>query len=177
MDNGTSTSLWLTQKFPCSRSCPGLPGLLRSLWNLHQCLKIPNRICHYPKRQATCILFKETYGSSNKIHHHRSWTACDSGNTLWVQVYFPWTSDYNLHQSQESYLFELHYWLHHLLAIDCWGIWSPNIVYLPSKCNIIANAPSCLPKLHEPHNESFCSHHILQNQKSLQHFKSLQSLT
>jgi hypothetical protein len=30
----------------------------------------------------------------------------------------------------------------------------PNIVYLPGKHNIIANALSCLPKLKEPHDES-----------------------
>jgi hypothetical protein len=50
---------------------------------------------------------------------------------LWVQVYSPWTSDYNLHQSQESYLFKLHYWLRHSLSIDCWGIWSQHC--LPSR--------------------------------------------
>jgi hypothetical protein len=66
-----------------------------------------------PKRQATCILFKETYWSSNEIHCHRTWAACDSGNTFWVQMYSPWTFDYNLHWSQESYLFKLHYgWCH-----------------------------------------------------------------
>jgi hypothetical protein len=30
----------------------------------------------------------------------------------------------------------------------------PNIVYLPDKHNIIADALSCLPKLKEPHDES-----------------------
>jgi hypothetical protein len=130
MDNITSTSLRLTQKFPRSRSCPHLPGLLRPLQNLHRQLKIPNQIHHYPKRQATCILFKETYWSSNEIHHHRTQTACDSGNTSWVKVYSSWTFDYDLHQSQESYLFELHYWLRHLLVIDCWGIRSKHC--LPS---------------------------------------------
>jgi hypothetical protein len=100
MDNRTSTSLWLPQKFPCLQSCPHLPGLLCSSWNLHQHLKIPNWIYHYPnKGQATRILFQETYRSSNKIHCHRTWTACDSGNTLWVQVYSPRTFDYNLHWS------------------------------------------------------------------------------
>jgi hypothetical protein len=29
--------------------------------HLQQCLQIPNQIHHYPKRKATCILFKETY--------------------------------------------------------------------------------------------------------------------
>jgi hypothetical protein len=33
-------------------------------------------------------------------------------------------------------------------------VYGPNIVYLPSKCNIIADALSCLPKLHETHDES-----------------------
>jgi hypothetical protein len=37
-------------------------------------------------------------------------------------VYPPWTFDYNLHESQESYLVKFHYWLCHLLVIDCWGI-------------------------------------------------------
>jgi hypothetical protein len=46
-----------------------------------QCLKIPNWICHYPKGQATYILFQETYWSPNKIHCHRTGTACDSRNT------------------------------------------------------------------------------------------------
>ena len=32
--------------------------------------------------------------------------------------------------------------------------YGPNIVYLPGKCNIIADALSCLPKLNEPHDES-----------------------
>jgi hypothetical protein len=32
--------------------------------------------------------------------------------------------------------------------------YGPNIIYLPSKCNIIANALSRLPKLNEPHEES-----------------------
>jgi hypothetical protein len=32
--------------------------------------------------------------------------------------------------------------------------YSPNIVYFPGKHNIIADALSCLPKLHEPHDES-----------------------
>ncbi len=141
------------KKFPHSRRCPRLPRLLRSLQNLHRCLKIPNRICHYPKGQATCILFKETYWSSNEIHHHRTQTACDSGNTSWVQVYSPQTFDYNLHWSQESYLLNFttdcitHWWL----IVEGYG---PNIVYLPGKCNIIADALSRLPKLNEPHDES-----------------------
>ncbi len=42
MDNQTSTSLWLTQKFSHLQSCPCLPGLLCSLWNLQQCLKVPH---------------------------------------------------------------------------------------------------------------------------------------
>jgi hypothetical protein len=130
MDKRTSTSLWLTQKFPHSWSCPCLPRLLHSLWNLHRCLKIPNWIHHHSKGQATCILFKKTHRSSNKIHCDRTGTACNSGNTLWVQVYSPWTFDHNLHQSQESYLFKFHYWSHHLLAIDCWGIRSQHC--LPS---------------------------------------------
>jgi hypothetical protein len=114
-----------------SQSCPRLPGLLHSFWNLHRHLQVPNWIRHYPKRQATCILFKETYWFSNKIHQHRTRTSCDSGNTSWVQVYSPQTFDYNLHWSQESYLFKLHYWLCHLLAIDCCGIWSQHC--LPSR--------------------------------------------
>jgi hypothetical protein len=32
--------------------------------------------------------------------------------------------------------------------------YGPNIVYLPGKHNIIADALSCLPKLNEPHDES-----------------------
>jgi hypothetical protein len=32
--------------------------------------------------------------------------------------------------------------------------YGPNIVYLPRKCNIIADAVSCLPKLNDPHDES-----------------------
>jgi hypothetical protein len=32
--------------------------------------------------------------------------------------------------------------------------YGPNIVYLPSKCNIIADALSCLPKLNELHDKS-----------------------
>ncbi len=75
MDSRTSSSLWLTQK-------------------------LPNQIHHYPKGQVTCILFKETYQSSNEIHCHRTRTACHSVNTLWVQVYYPQTFDYNLHWSQ-----------------------------------------------------------------------------
>ncbi len=130
MDKGTSTSLWLTQKFPHSWSCPCLPRLLGSLWNLHQCLKIPNWIHHYSKGQATCILFQETHWSSNEIHCDRTRTACNSGNASWVQMYSRWTFEYNLHQSRESYLFKLHYPLHHSLAIDCWGIWSQHC--LPS---------------------------------------------
>ncbi len=130
MDTTTSTSLQLTQTFPCSQSCPCLPRLLCSLWNLHRCLKIPNWIHHYTKGQATCILFKKTHWSSNEIHCDRTQTACDSGNTLWVQVYSPWTFDSDLHQSQESYLFKLHYQLRHLLVIDCWGIRSQHC--LPS---------------------------------------------
>ena len=43
-------------------------------------------------------------------------------------------------------------------CITCWQLiveeYGPNIVYLPSKCNIIADALSCLPKLNEPHDES-----------------------
>jgi hypothetical protein len=42
--------------------------------------------------------------------------------------------------------------------ITCWQLiveeYGPNIVYLPSKHNIIANNLSCLPKLNEPHDES-----------------------
>jgi hypothetical protein len=43
-------------------------------------------------------------------------------------------------------------------CVTCWQFiveeYSPNIVYLPGKCNIIANALSRLPKLNEPHDES-----------------------
>jgi hypothetical protein len=42
--------------------------------------------------------------------------------------------------------------------VTCWRLiveeYGPKIVYLPGKCNIIANALSCLPKLDEPHDES-----------------------
>jgi hypothetical protein len=42
-------------------------------------------------------------------------------------------------------------------CVTCWQLiveeYGPKIVYLPSKCNIIADALSCLPKL-EPHDES-----------------------
>jgi hypothetical protein len=42
--------------------------------------------------------------------------------------------------------------------VTCWQLiveeYSPNIVYLPGKCNIIANALCCLPKLNELHDES-----------------------
>jgi hypothetical protein len=42
--------------------------------------------------------------------------------------------------------------------VTCWQLiveeYGPNIVYLPCKSNIIANALSCLPKLNEPHDES-----------------------
>jgi hypothetical protein len=41
MDNGTSTSLRLTQKFPCSQSCPCLPRLLGSLWNPFKSTPMP----------------------------------------------------------------------------------------------------------------------------------------
>jgi hypothetical protein len=37
------------------------------------------------------------------------------------------------------------------LIVEDYG---PNIVYLPGKCNIIADALSCLPKLNELHDES-----------------------
>jgi hypothetical protein len=42
--------------------------------------------------------------------------------------------------------------------VTCWRLiveeYGPNIIYLPSKCNIITDALSCLPKLNEPHDES-----------------------
>ncbi len=91
-----------------------------------------NWIRHYSKGQATCILFQETHRSSNEIQHcDRTRTSCDSGNTSWVQVYSPWTFDYNLHGSQEPYLFKFHYRLRHSLAIDCWRKRSQNC--LPSR--------------------------------------------
>jgi hypothetical protein len=40
---------------------------------------------------------------------------------------------------------------HWQLIVEEYG---PNIVYLPSKHNIIADILSCLPKLHEPNDES-----------------------
>jgi hypothetical protein len=150
MDNRTLTSLWLTQKFPHSWSCPHLPGLLCSLHNLHQCLKISNQLHHYPKGQPTCILFIETYQSSNEIHCQRTQTACNSWNTcnLLGQPF-----DYNLHQSQDSYLFKLHYQSCHLVVIDCWGIWSPHC--LPSQqIQYHHDTLSHLPKLNEPHDKS-----------------------
>jgi hypothetical protein len=67
-------------------------------------------------------------------------------------VYSPWTFDYNLHRSQEPYLFKFHHRSRHSLAIV--EEYGPKIVYLPGKRNIIADALSRLPKLDEPHDES-----------------------
>jgi hypothetical protein len=48
--------------------------------------------------------------------------------------------------------------------------YGPNIIYLPSKCNIIANAPSCLPKLNESHDESTVLKEIFAFDKQLHAF-------
>jgi hypothetical protein len=135
--------------------CQAFPWMhiLCSLWNLHRCLEMPNWICHNTKGQATCILFKKTHWSSNEIHCDRTWTACNSGNTLWVQVYSPWTFDYTIYTNHKNHAFS-NFTTDH---VTCWWLiveeYGPNIVYLPSKCNIITDALSHLPKLKELHDE------------------------
>jgi hypothetical protein len=48
--------------------------------------------------------------------------------------------------------------------------YGPNIVYLPGKCNIIADALSCLPKLKEPQDESTFLEEIFAFDKQLDTF-------
>jgi hypothetical protein len=50
--------------------------------------------------------------------------------------------------------------------------YGPKIVYLPSKCNIIADALSRLPKLDEPHDESAFLEEIFALDEQPTHFQS-----
>jgi hypothetical protein len=58
--------------------------------------------------------------------------------------------------------------------ITCWQLiveeYGPNIVYLPSKCNIIADALSCIPKLNEWNDKSTFHEEIFALDKQIDAF-------
>jgi hypothetical protein len=84
---------------------------------------------------------------------HRSQTACDSGNTSGVQAILlrHLITIYTNHKNLTFSNFTTHHVTRWQLIVEEYG---PNIVYLPGKCNIIADALSRLPKLNDLHNES-----------------------
>jgi hypothetical protein len=84
---------------------------------------------------------------------HRSQTACDSGNTSGVQAILlrHLITIYTNHKNLTFSNFTTHHVTRWQLIVEEYG---PNIVYLPGKRNIIADALSRLPKLNDLHNES-----------------------
>jgi hypothetical protein len=84
---------------------------------------------------------------------HRSQTACDSGNTSGVQAILlrHLITIYTNHKNLTFSNFTTHHVTRWQLIVEEYG---PNIVYLPGKRNIIADALSRLPKLNDLHDES-----------------------
>jgi hypothetical protein len=119
----------------------------------HQHLKIPNWIHHYQKdkplafysRNLTDLQMRYTVTELELLAIVE--TLCEYKCILLGQLITIYIDHKNLTFSNYT-----------TNGITCWSLiveeYGPNIVYLPGKHNIIANALSCLPKLNEPHDKS-----------------------